>query len=193
MKSPNDRRYEAAACLRYLLIAVFSLAVLAWPWADALAQISFTVLNPDRISAAGASDTFLGTITNNTDDALSSQELFFNFSGFDPAHLSVSQLLGNVNFTIDKGQTSGVVALFRTDLAADAKPGLYPMDMLLQDQDNDLSDPLSVTLRIVPEPTAYALLSIGLIVVLSITAARKARRNSSPRQRQSSSVTLTSG
>lgn len=183
MRSPNDRRNDVAARLHGLLIAVFCLAVVAWPWADALAQISFTVVDPDRISAAGRTDTFLGTITNNTDDALSSQELFFNFSGFDPVHLSVSQLLGNVDFTIDKGQTSAVVALFRTDLSPTAKPGLYSMDMLLQDQDNDLSDPLSVTLRIVPEPAAYALLSIGLIVVLSITTLRKARRDSLPRQR----------
>ncbi len=182
MKSPNDRRYEDDARLRSWLIAIFFLAGIAAPWLDASAQISFTVLNPDRISVAGGTDTFLGTITNNTDDALSSQELFFNFSGFDPAHLSVSQLLGNVNFTIDKGQTSAVVALFRTDLSSNAKPGLYSMDMLLQDQDNDLSDPLSVTLRIVPEPAALALLSIGLIIVLSITALRRAKQNSTPRR-----------
>jgi hypothetical protein len=187
MNSPNDSRYEGAARVPYLLLAIFFLAAIAWPWADAQAQISFTVVDPDRISVPGRTDTFLGTITNNTDDTLSSQELFFNFSGFDPAHLSVSQLLGNVNFTIAKGQTSAVAVLFRTDLDPNAKPGLYSMDMLLQDQDNDLSDPLSVSLRIVPEPSAYALLSIGLIVVVSITVTRKARRRSLPRERQSSS------
>src|SRR6186997_3253102 len=95
MRSPKDRRPYAGSSIRGILTALLFWAGIASCWTEASAELSFTVLNPDRTAVAGGSETFLGTITNNTGASLSSQDLFLNFSGFDPAHLSISQLLGN--------------------------------------------------------------------------------------------------
>jgi len=173
MSSRNDGRARADVRLRYLLMAMLLLGGLVNTVGKAWADISFTVLNPDRLTSAGGSETFLGTITNNTDADLPANELFLDFSGFDPTHLAISDLLSTANFDIKKGDTSPVLELFRANLAADIKPGVYPIDVLLQSQDGDIGGPQTATLRVVPEPSRWIIMSFGLFVVLSLGALRR--------------------
>ena len=172
MKSSTDR-FFANARVRFILIATL-LFIALLPSHEAFAALSFTVINPDRVSTPGATETFMGTITNDTDADLSSGDLFLNFSGFDPVNVTISPLLGDVSFTVGKGATSGPVDLFRATLGAATPPGLYPIDMLLQSEDGDLSDSVTASLRVIPEPSTWVLLSIGLLLVLSISALPRA-------------------
>lgn len=169
MRSPIDR-CSADVRTHSILFAILLLFGVGLPWQEAFADLTFMVLNPDRVATPGGTETFMGTITNDTDADLSSGDLFLNFSGFDPAHVAILPLLGDVSFTVAKGATSGPVDLFRATLGVTTKPGLYPIDMLLQSEDGDLSDPITASLRVVPEPSVWAVLSIGLLIVLSIPA-----------------------
>ena len=53
------------------------------------APIDFSIINPNRIAVPGDIVAFDGTITNNTGAALSSTDLFLNFSGFDSLNVSL--------------------------------------------------------------------------------------------------------
>jgi len=167
MRSPKDR-CSAHVRIYSILIAVLLLFGVGVPWQEAFAELTFMVLNPDRLSTPGSTETFMGTITNDTDADLSSGDLFLNFSGFDPANVTILPLLGDVSFTVAKGATSGPVDLFRATLGVTTKPGLYPIDMLLQSEDGDLSDPITASLRVVPEASTWILLMVGLLILLSI-------------------------
>src|SRR4051812_9220072 len=83
MRSPKDR-CSAHVRIHSVLIAVLLLLGVGLPWQEAFAELTFMVLNPDRVSTPGGTETFMGTITNDTDADLSSGDLFLNFSGFDP-------------------------------------------------------------------------------------------------------------
>jgi len=166
MRSAKDR-CSADVRIHSIVFAVLLLFGVGLPWQEAFADLTFMVLNPDRVATPGGTETFMGTITNDTDADLSSGDLFLNFSGFDPAHVTILPLLGDVSFTVAKGATSGPVDLFRATLGVTSKPGLYPIDMLLQSEDGDLSDPITASLRVVPEPSTWILLTIGLLIVLS--------------------------
>lgn len=82
----------------YILLRSFSFS-----WA---ATISFSVLNPSQVSPPGGVAVFSGTITNNTGVLLNATDLFVNAFGFDPSVVTVNQLLGNPDFTIQTGATS---------------------------------------------------------------------------------------
>jgi len=151
------------------------------PCKDAFAALSFTVVSPNRVSSPGATETFMGTITNDTDADLSSGDLFLNFSGFDPVNVTPTPVLGDVSFTVAKGATSGPVNLFRATLGATTLPGLYPIDLLLQSEGGDLSDSITASLRVIPEPSMWVLFSIGLLIVLSIRALPTASLAERPR------------
>jgi hypothetical protein len=163
MRSPKDGRPHAGWSIRGILTALLFCAGIAGGWTEAWAELSFTVLNPDRTAVAGGSETFLGTITNNTGATLSTQDIFVDASGFDTTHLSITELLGNVPFTINQGTTSPPLDLFRVNLAAGTPPGLYPIDVMLQ-TDGTFTSAETVSLRVVPEPSAYALMMIGLLL-----------------------------
>ena len=129
------------------------------------APIDFSIINPDRIAVPGDIVAFDGTITNNTGAALSSTDLFLNFSGFDAINVSLDQLLGLTSFSIPDGTISSIVNLFTFTLASTATAGTYPTDVVLQTA-ADISDPHSVTVRVVPEPESLLLALTALTLLL---------------------------
>ncbi len=139
------------------------------------APISLSIVNPNRIGAAGDVITFDGTITNNTGIALDSTDLFLNFSGFDAGNVTLDQLLGMTDFTIPDGATSPLEDLFTFTLGATAGPGTYPADVVLQAVTGDLTDPQTVTVTIVPEPGSFTLVAAALPALLFGAFRRKAK------------------
>jgi PEP-CTERM motif len=131
------------------------------------AAIDVSIINPNRIGSPGDLITFTGTITNNTDDALASTDLFLNFSSFDPLQVTLNQLLGLTSFSIADGATSPTVDLFTFGLSGSAAAGTYPALVTLETAVGDLSDPqtVSVTVVVVPEPGSFALIGIGALVL----------------------------
>src|SRR5260370_19948933 len=91
------------------------------------AAIDLSIVNPIRFGLPGSSNLFEGMITNNTDVALDSTDLFLNFSGFDPLRVTLTQILGTTSFAIPIGETSLLVYLFRFGLsAAHSVPAAVP-------------------------------------------------------------------
>lgn len=129
--------------------------------------LTVTILQPDQVGPAGATYSFEGMVGNATGHALLTTDLFFNFAGFDPAFLTPHQVLGNVASSIANGATSASLGLFTLDLAAGAAPGSrFSADVLLQDDAGSLSEPLAVSVAVVPEPATAALLAVGLVPLL---------------------------
>jgi hypothetical protein len=124
-------------------------------------SIDLSVVNPNRIGSPGDVFTFTGSITNDTGDPLSSTDLFLNFSSFDPALVSLNQLLGLTSFVIPDGSTSAVVNLFTFTLSSAALPGTYPSQVVVQTLVGDLSTPQSVSVTVVPEPGSFALVALA--------------------------------
>ena len=88
------------AQLRRSIIAFLGLALaLALTPTHALL---FSILDPDRPAVPGSTTLFTGTITNDTSVDLSATDLFLDFSGFDASFVSLSQLLGEPDFTIPR-------------------------------------------------------------------------------------------
>jgi hypothetical protein len=138
------------------------------------ASLSLTIVNPDRLSFPGGTETFQGTIANNTGFALDSTDLFVDFSGYDPAQVTLDQLLGSTSFTIADGTTSSLVDLFTFSLANTAAvPATYPADVVLEDLAGDLSTPQAVSLSTVPEPSNLALMAGGFLALLLGGAGRR--------------------
>jgi type 1 fimbria pilin len=123
-------------------------------------------------SVAGGTVLFTGTITNETGTALNATDLFLNFSGFDPLSLeSITQLLGSPDFTLGNMATSSSVDLFEVQIAQGILPGAYPVDVSLQDINNDVSNGVLVSVSITsstatPEPQVLLLLASGMAVVM---------------------------
>jgi len=141
------------------------------------AAIDVSIVNPIRFDLPGSSNLFQGTITNNTEVALDSTDLFLNFSGFDPLRVTLTQLLGTTSFAIPIGGTSPVVDLFRFDLSASAPvPATFPAQVVLEAVTNDIADVRTVSVSTgVPEPGSLALAFIGGIVLLVWRTRRPSR------------------
>lgn len=133
----------------------------------------------------GSEVTFSGTITNTTGFDLRATELFFNFSGFDSARITPTQILGDPDFLIPNGQTSPIVNLFSVAIASPAESGTaYPINSFLQDVYGNLSNTVTTTVIAgdpVPEPTSILLLCTGLASAIAI---RQKRRSASRQTRQ---------
>ncbi len=135
--------------------------------------LSFSVVDPSRLGAPGDVDVFQGTITNNTGGSLDSTDLFLNFSGYDPANVTLDQLLGGTSFSIANGATSGAVDLFTFTLAGAAHiPETYPAEVILEDFSGDLSAVQTVSVTTTPEPASLPLLAAGSLA-LALGAFRK--------------------
>lgn len=131
--------------------------------------LTLNIDRPDQAGPAGSTFTFQGSILNNTGHSVSTTDLFFNFSGFDPAFISPHQLLGDVPATIANGATSADLSLFSLDLANGALPrAIFPVDVLLQDDAGGLSALRTVTVAIIPEPATAALIGLGLGFILMV-------------------------
>jgi hypothetical protein len=139
--------------------------------------ISFEVFNPTRIALPGDTVIFSGTVTNNTGASLNATDLFFNFSGFDPAVVGLTQLLGFTDFTLGDGTTTAPVDLFSFMLGANALSNqTYVADTFLQTIDGDMSNVVTVSVTEVPEPATWlvSLLTLMLLIALSSREERTA-------------------
>jgi hypothetical protein len=83
---------------------------------------------------------FDGTVTNNLGGALNATDFFFNLFGFDPASVNPIHDLGVASdFLIPNGTTFRVVALFDVILGVVPAGSSFPVDVVLQDINSDLS------------------------------------------------------
>jgi hypothetical protein len=161
-----------------LIIVGLFLAVCGVP--PALADtISFQVSSPSLSTTSGGSVTFDGTVTNNTLASLNTTDFFFNFFGFNVTSVSPIQDLGvATSFVIPNGTTSSVVALFDVTLGPAAAGSSFPIQVQLQDINNDLSATETVTVSVlspapVPEPSTLILFAAGLFSLLVTHLIRK--------------------
>lgn len=154
-----DAMHKLAAAFAIALALIF-----AAPTSGHGAVLSFDVISPNRIGPGNATYLFTGTVTNGTGiDALAS-ELFFDFTGFDASVVRPTQLLGSPDFSIPTGTSSPVIEVFNLSLGPSAVPGqTYSMDVLLQDAAGNLSDTVTVSVHVVPEPSAALLLLAGAL------------------------------
>lgn len=130
--------------------------------------ITLTVIQPDRIGQANSTEIFSGAITNNTGSDLLASDLFLDFSGFDPAVITVTQLLGSPDFLIADGATSSTFDFFSFTLGSNAVAGVtYFADLFVQDGSilPNTSNIVTVSVQ-VPEPGAFALFAAGLVAFL---------------------------
>ena len=147
------------------------------------APLTLAITNPDRIGVPGTPETFSGTITNDTGVDLNASDLFLDFAGYDAAHVTLTQLLGVPDFVIPGGSTSSFTDLFVFDLGITAAvPATFFADVVVEDVNNDFSDPVTVSVTTVPEPGSLglgglALLAAGLTWMRSVAARRSGRRH----------------
>jgi hypothetical protein len=129
--------------------------------------LTLTVVQPDRIGTPGSTETFSGTITNNTGADILANDIFFDFSGFNPQVVSLTQLLGSPDFLIPDGGTTSTVSLFSFSLGTNAVAGpKYFADVFVQDGNILSSNIVTVSMSVVPEPATYALWVIGFLTIL---------------------------
>ena len=159
-------RSKCGAIAALLLVAALS----ALP---AAANLTFTVVDPDRIGPPDTTYVFSGTITNAFATPRNASDLFFDFSGFDPAVLTPSQLFGLIDFVIPAGTTTAVLDLFELHVGAATFGSTYFADVTLQDVFGLFSPPLTVSITVLPEPsTAW----LALIAIAALARARGVRR-----------------
>jgi hypothetical protein len=147
-----------AACLATALVLVSP---------SALANLSFTVLEPARTGPGDATYVFSGMVTNAFASSRNASDLFFDFSGFDPAVVSPAQIFGLIDFEIPAGTTTEVMDLFELHLGSGLVGTTYFADVTLQDVFGFFSAPLTVSVTIVEEPsTAWLLLAVGIAALV---------------------------
>ena len=166
-----------ARCL--VLAAVVEIAAMSS--AGAL-SISF---DKSQMSAvAGSSVDFSGTIQNDTFYVLAtSTDLFLNFSSYDPTVLSPNDLLPLSSALLLPGSTSAALALIGVDVAPGTAPGLYELQVSMQDvfggEDTDSTGVYTLFISVVPEPASYLLMLAGLAAATGARRLRGSWRSSS--------------
>ncbi len=124
--------------------------------------------------APGRSATVTGTITNRSNTPLSGMDFILNFAAYDPTAIEPTQLLGTTAVTIPAFTFRDGLDLFSISVLPDAIPGMYSLDVLLQDVHGNLADPVSMRIVVsgagtaVPEPgTLYLVLAcLALLAAL---------------------------
>lgn len=162
---PN-RNSERERQATFFSIAVACLAIataLLSPRDVNAALISFTLEPANPSAQPGDAILFTGAITNLTGGLLESTDLSFSFAGFDPTVFTITQLLGMDPFQLPDLSVSPEVDLFSIAVAADAAPGLYWIDVLLLDSNNNVSDPVLVQFQVVPIGNPAFLLLSALV------------------------------
>jgi len=148
--------------------------------APAHSELIVTVVDSDRSGTPLSVQVFSGTITNTTGADIFASEVFANFNGFDsdvfePIQLLANQSLGYPDFTIANGTTSALTDLFSVTLKAAALVGqTYSMDVLFQGPGIDFSES-TVSIHVVPEPSATLLMLAGLLFAAVAVGARRRR------------------
>jgi hypothetical protein len=160
-ESPNRQptltwRQEFSRWVCAVTLAGTSMVCSAAPW-------TLSIQDPDRIGAPGATLDFWGTITNASGVDFNASDLFLNFAGFDPSVVTLTQVLGAPDLSIPAGTTSGPIDLFQFTLDAAAPgPATYFSDVTLEDPNNNVSDVVTVSVR-VPEPSTWTMVAAALL------------------------------
>ena len=91
---------------------------------------------------------------------------FFNFSGFDPGVLTITQLVGDPDFVLPNNTISPVVSLFSVTIGPNASAGTFAFEAFLQDINNIFSNSVAIQVSVnaasIPEPSTLVLLTTGL-------------------------------
>lgn len=74
--------------------------------------------------------------------------MFLNFNAFDPVALTPFQVLGSVDFSLPNNTFSQHVDLFYVEMAQNVSPGQYFLDVVLEDFNGNLSDPITITYNV---------------------------------------------
>jgi hypothetical protein len=127
--------------------------------------ISFQLSDTTLSVTSPGSVTFFGTVTNQSGVDLNASDFFFNFSGFDPAAVTPSQDLGvATDFPILTAPTSALTDLCSVTVSAVSPGARFPLEVQMQDINNDLSATETVNVVVpVPLPDTALLLACGLI------------------------------
>jgi hypothetical protein len=133
--------------------------------------ISFTVTPSTLNAGPGQTVIFVGQITNTSGNSLNASDLFFNFSNYDFSSIAdVTQLLGDPDFALPNNTFSPVTDLFSVTLDSAALPGIFTVDVSLEDVFNDLSATETVDIvnasAVTPEPSTLLLCSSGTLITL---------------------------
>ncbi len=151
-----------------LLGMVLCLAVVP-AHAQTIQDITLTIDDPTQIVQPTSTTTYTGTITNNTGAALDIYGDFvvLNFSGYgsltDPTSLvGIIGMPPGPEFVIPVGGTSPDFDIFTDALGPDAPLGSYPVQLQLSDIGPDVSNIVTVTEIVTPEPTTWSFGLIGL-------------------------------
>lgn len=152
-----------------VLPLVFAFMGLNYPARAApLPPLSLSIDKPVQFANAGSSVAFFGTITNNTGVTLdAATDLFLNFGSFDPSALSFVQVLGVPDFSLPDGAASPDVELFDALVDPSATPGgsPYPADVTVSDTAGDVSDAVTISISVLPEPGPLPLLLAFLALI----------------------------
>ena len=125
------------------------------------------LVNPGSLSGSpGTTLVFTGQITNQTGAPLNGSDLFFNFNGFDPAVLTITQLVGDPDFVLPNNTISPVINLFTVTIVANVSPGTHAFEAFLQDINNTFSNAVTIQVSVdaaaIPELSTLFLLTTGL-------------------------------
>ena len=184
----QERVRTALAARRGRLCAGHTIPVLAFTVCNLLLPVAAKAglilsISPISLStSAGGTATFMGAITNDTGAALSATDLFLNFNGFDPVNLpGLTQLLGSPDFSLPDSTTSAVVDLFSVQVSPTATAGPYPIDVSVEDVNNNLSNDVTVSVNvtgsvIVPETSSFVLAVAGLLLTAVTRRCQNCRR-----------------
>lgn len=154
---------------RHLLVLLAFLALTQRAQSTPLLVLTPTLATISALP--GASVTFTGDIVNRTNADLASDDLFLNFSNFDPDALTTLQELGLAEFHIPSFSFKTDIALFSVDIAATSLPGLHTLDVVLQDVQGDFSDVITFAVNVqqlttVPEPATLTLILGGIPMLI---------------------------
>ena len=157
------------------------LSLITFPFRSRADSLDLALSSLVATGQPGGTVDFSGVITNTTGSDLSSTDLFLNFSGFDPTSLDVNQILGSTIFTLPNFTFSPTVDLFSVAIGNGAPAGTYPLQVQLEDVNNDVSKletvDVNVMSRTVPEPSSALLLLSGLLTFLCLAGLRRFSSN----------------
>jgi len=106
-------------------------------------------------------------------------DLFLNFSGYNPSVLFFNQFLGSPDFVLPNNTVSPTVALFSAVIDPTGPTGTYGFTVALQDINDVVSSLVTGYVSVnpptttIPEPTTFALLGSGALVLSSLRARRR--------------------
>jgi hypothetical protein len=160
-------KFSHSSAKKIIIIAFASVLYLYVSICAAL-PITLEIIRPDRFSAQ-PTETFIGSIHNNSGSDLLVSDLALNFSGYNPAVISPIQLLGSGNELIRNAEAT-TLTLFTLDIGPFALPNVrYFTDLFIEDLNAtpNFSNIATVSVQTgqVPEPTTLILLGTGFLAI----------------------------